>query len=310
MKNRSDYFWGVVLALSGALLFSTKAVMVKLAFRYEVDSISLLLLRMVFALPVYLVILGRVAPSQRVGWSKVSLKHWMGLIAAAILGYYLSSFLDFKGLEYIDASVERLILFVFPTIVALLNFFIFRERLTRVQMFALALSYLGLVFVFGENLGHISLDNVFWKGAGLIFTCAVTFASSYILSQWVIPFFGPTSFTSLCMTVACLFVIGHFSITGDFEQIFHLHQMVYLYAILMALFATVVPSYLINHAIKRLGATKVGILGSVGPISTITLAYIFLGEQLSFWQAIGAIFIIIGVTIVSREARLRRKPLK
>ena len=280
--------------------------MVKLAYQYDVDSITLLLLRMVFALPVYLVILGTQFTSQGKDWFAVSKKHWIGLVAAAILGYYLSSFFDFKGLQYIDASVERLILFIFPTIVALLNFIIFKERLTRIQMFALAFSYVGLIFVFGENLGDISIDNVFWKGSILIFTCALTFASSYILSQWAIPAFGPTSFTSLCMTVACVFVIGHFGITGDPTQILQLHRMVYLYAVLMAIFATVVPSYLINHAIKRLGATKVGILGSVGPISTITLAYIFLGEHLTLWQGIGAFFIIVGVTIVSREARLKK----
>ncbi len=306
MRLRSEYLAGVLLALAGALLFSTKAVMVKLAYRYEVEAISLLLLRMLFALPVYLLIVATLWKKKISVWKEVSAQHWLGLVAAAGLGFYLSSYFDFAGLQYIDAMVERLILFIYPTIIAVLSVFVFKEKLTHRQVLALTISYGGLFFVFGQNLQSISLDNDFWKGASLIFLCAITFATFYIFSQWLIPHFGSTSFTSISMAVACLFVILHFLWSSELQDLKSLDSMVYIYGLLMALVATVIPSYLVNHAIKILGATRVGILGSIGPVSTITLAYIFLGESLTFWQGMGALFIIVGVTLVSFESRRRR----
>ena len=300
---------GILLALGGALLFSTKAVMVKLAYFYPVDPLSLLTLRMVFALPVYIVIVFTLTKKNLPIWKKIRFKHWLGLLATAGLGYYLSSFFDFKGLQYIDATVERLILFIYPTLIALFSVIVFKERLTLIQMAALVVTYAGLVFVFGQNLQEISLGNDFWRGSLLIFLCAFTFASSYIFSQWLIPFFGAAAFTSLSMTAACLFVVIHYLLTIEIEQIFHLDRMVYVYGFLMAIIATVIPTYLVNYAIRILGATRVGILGSIGPVSTITLAYFLLGEKLNFWQAVGALCIIVGVTIVSFESRKKKKDL-
>lgn len=298
---------GILFAVLGALLFSTKAVFVKLAYQYEVDSISLLLLRMIFALPFYLFMIGRVFRSESQNWSTISWKNWLGLIMAAVLGYYLSSLLDFLGLQYISASVERLILFIYPTFIAIISFFVYKERLSLLQAAALALSYIGLVFVFGHNLAEFSLDSTFWKGALLILACALTFAVFLVISQGMIPVFGATSFTSLSMALACCLVIVHFLLVHKVAGLATLHPRVYIYALAMSTLATVVPSYIVNYAIQRIGATKAAIIASVGPISTISLAYWLLDERLFPGQMVGALLIIVGVTMVSVEMKKSKK---
>ena len=305
MKISSPYFSGTALALIGALLFSTKAIFVKLAYRYDVDSSTLLLLRMMMALPFYIFMILRDYHTEVSKWKKIHIKYWWALIASSFLGYYLSSLLDFQGLQYIDASIERLILFIYPTIIALLSFFVFGERLRLGQVSALIISYLGLIFVFGEHLSDISISQTFWKGALLILSCAFTFAIFLVINQWVIPKFGARAFTSMSMTVACFFVIGHFVIEHIHELKWPLHYQVYLYSLSMATLATIIPSYFINAAIQRIGATKVGIVSSVGPISTISLAYWLLDERLSTAQLVGAILIIIGVGFVSLDQKTR-----
>lgn len=305
MKLSGSYLSGTVLALLGALLFSTKAIFVKLAYQHEVDSSTLLLFRMLMALPFYLFMIfrdyGRSAPQ----WKKIPPRYWWALVASSFLGYYLSSLLDFMGLQYIDASIERLILFIYPTIIALLSFLVFKERLRKLQVFALIVSYLGLVFVFGEHLSHISLSQTFWKGALLIFLCAFTFAVFLVINQWVIPEFGARAFTSLSMTLACFFVIIHFLVEHHSHIQWPGAWQVYLYSLAMATLATIIPSYFVNTAIHQIGATRVGILSSVGPISTIALAYWLLDERLSGNQVIGALFIIVGVSFVSFDMKRR-----
>ncbi len=306
MSRYNDHTVGVLLALLGALLFSTKAVFVKLAYQYDVDTITLLLLRMSFALPFYLVVLARLAPSKAQAWKEIKPYYWAGILLAGFLGYYLSSLLDFLGLRFIDASVERLILFIYPTIIALLSYFFFGERLSKFQVLALLSSYIGLLFVFGQHLQHISLDSDFWKGASLIILCAITFAAFLVMSQWLIPRFGVTSFTSLSMTFACVLVIVHFAATHVSHTLWTLDPAVYLYGAAMAILATVLPSYIVNAAIDRIGAVRAGIISSVGPISTITLAYWLLDERLAWPQMIGAALIIASVTVVSAERKKRR----
>ena len=307
--HKSNESVGFALAIIGALLFSTKAVLVKLAYQFEIDTISLLLLRMGFALPFYLIMIMKAGKKERKKWRSITPRFWIGLIIAAILGYYLSSLLDFWGLNYIDASIERLILFMYPTFIAVLAALLFKEKMTKGMAWALVISYAGLLFVFSQQIGNITLGASFWLGSTLILLCALTFAIYLIMSQWLIPHFGAISFTSFCMTLACFFVILHFGIVNDIKDLLTFDRQVYLLALAMALLATVLPSYLVSLAIERIGATKVAIVSSVGPISTVTLAYVFLGERLSVIQILGGLFIIAGVTFISLEQR-KRKAMK
>jgi drug/metabolite transporter (DMT)-like permease len=290
---------GIFMAICGSLLFSTKAVLVKLAYQYPVDAVSLLTIRMLTALPIYIIIL----LMGKKGLLSLRRSHWLMTLIAAFLGYYTASFLDFWGLQFVDASVERLILFTYPTFIVLILWVFYRESFTRKVGFALLLSYVGVLWVFSPQFHAVSLTEGFWMGALAIFLCAVAYAVYMVFSQRLIPHFGSSRYTSIVMMLACGFVIGHYVFTLPIDQITKFDTPVYLYGIAMGILATVLPSYLINFAIQRIGASKTAIIASVGPVSTITLAYIFLGERLVWQQWIGAIFIVWSVTVISLERK-------
>jgi len=306
---QNQYSLGVVMAVLAAILFSTKAVIIKLAYLYEVDAVSLLLLRMSFALPFYVAIAIKVSLSKESPLSKIPVRDWVFLFSASALGYYLSSFLDFSALKFIDAGLGRVILFIYPTFIAILAFFWFKERLSKLQVIALVTTYVGLFFVFGQNVSDVSLDQSFWIGTSLLLLCGFCFASFLVISQWLIPRFGSVAFTSFSMIAAATYVIVHYLTSHDLSVIFNLHVHVYLYGMGLALVATVIPSFFMNDAIKRIGATRVGILSSIGPICTILLAFWLLDERMAIEQIFGAALVIAGVTLVSVEKR-RKSELK
>lgn len=286
--------FSVLLAITGILLFSSKAVLVKLAYQYEVDSVSLLLLRMGFALPFYVAIAVFRRPQQKPAHSDMG---W--LVALGIVGYYLSSYFDFLGLQYIKAGLERLILFIYPTIILLLSWLIFGKRITRPQAIGVTVTYLGVLLIFAMEI-NISDTRAVLIGGGLVFLSAVTYASFLVGSGWLIPKFGATVFTSWSMIVSCCCVLVHYLLTQDVSHIFQLPTGVYGIALLMAVFATVIPSYLISYAIKGLGASNFSILASLGPVSTISLAALLLGEKLTWIQLAGAVVVMVGIWLAER----------
>ncbi len=287
---------GIIFALLGTLFFSTKAIFVKLAYQYDVDPITLLLLRMLFALPFYSGL--AVWYSQKVKSSiHLSKRDWLLLLITALLGYYISSFLDFKGLQFIGASLERLILFIFPSFVVIMSWILFKEKIQKSVYIALIFSYIGLLIVFSSQLLELQIGEDFWKGAGYILLCAVTFALFYIGNQWLIPKMGAFSFTNISMLIACLAVIIHYVLQIDsWTELFECSWPVYLYAALMAFVSTVIPSYFVSYSIQLIGASKSSIISSFGPVSTILLAYLFLDERLSWIQVVGGILIIVSIT--------------
>ncbi|MDX1406885.1 MAG: DMT family transporter [Saprospiraceae bacterium] len=296
---------GIAFAAIAAILYSTKAIFVKLAYQYDVDSITLLAFRMLSALPFYLLI-QMVYRSRNLPHPRP--RHWLAIIAAAFLGYYLASFLDFWGLQFVDASLERLILFTYPTFIALLARFWLNERMSRTQWGAVLLSYAGLALVFLPRMGSLNTGSQFFQGVLAILGCALGFAVYMILSQRLIPRFGTTRYTSLAMIIACAFVLGHYAATTPIAQLTTYQAPVYYYGIAMGLVATVIPSYCMNHAIQRIGAARTGIIASIGPVSTIALAYHFLGERLVPIQWLGTLCIILAVTAISAERQIRRTP--
>ncbi|RLD21058.1 MAG: EamA/RhaT family transporter [Bacteroidetes bacterium] len=300
------HYIGILLALFGSLLYSTKAIFVKLAYQYDVDTITILALRMLSALPFYLLIQ---LIYRRRGQKITALpRHWAGLMVAAFLGYYLASFLDFWGLQFIDASVERLILFTYPTFIVIIARVWLKEPITKHQLGAIALSYIGLLWVFSPQLTEFSIDKAFLTGATAILGCAVSFALYMIMSQQLISKFGATKYTGYAMTFACCLVIGHYAATESLDHILSLEKPVYLYGFSMGIIATVIPSYMINAAINAIGASRTAIIASVGPVSTITLAYFLLDERLTWAQWTGTAFIILSVTFISLEKiKLRKK---
>lgn len=294
--------YGLAIGVVGVLLFSSKAVMVKLAYQYGIDPVSLLLLRMIFSLPFYILIAVLIKGN---GDSSISTKEYCVLFLFGFLGYYLASYFDFVGLKFIKASLERLILFIYPTLVVFISFLFLKKKIERYQLISIGVSYLGIFILFYSELSFDKTDNVL-TGSLLVLLSALTYASYLVGSGWLIPKFGATKFTSYAMIVSCLCVVVHYSFSLD-SSILTYPSEVYWIGLLMAVFATVIPTYLISYSIKRIGASNFSLLGGLGPVSTVGLAYFFLDERLTLIQFIGAIIVVGGVMLSEIGKRKKRR---
>ncbi|MFM7488335.1 MAG: DMT family transporter, partial [Cytophagales bacterium] len=244
MKNKSHFISGFLTAFFGAILFSTKAILVKLAYRdMGVDPVTLLALRMIFSLPIFLISAWLV--SGRVENRKFTNRQWISVAIIGCLGYYVSSFLDFWGLQYVTAGIERLILFVYPTLVLIISTVHFKQKIQPTQMLAIGITYIGLVIAFvGEVDSRLVQTNDFYFGSLLVFCCAITYATYIVGSGRLIPVVGPAKFNSYAMVFASIAVLLHFFITSN-VSLLNLSTGTYVYGFLMAIFATVLPSYLV-----------------------------------------------------------------
>ena len=298
-QNTSPFFIGVIICLLGAICFSTKAIFVKLAYRdTAVDAVSLLALRMIFSLPFFLVSAG--VYSSKENNVKFTTKQWMYVALIGCLGYYISSLLDFMGLQFVTASIERLILFIYPTLVLLMNSVLFKQKIKPIQWLAVIITYAGLLLAFFSEVDIDSSQNEnFLWGSFLIFVCAFTYAAYIVGSGKLIPMVGAIKFNSYAMSFACVGVLLHFFVTSE-QSLIELPAKVYTYSFLMAILSTVIPSYLVTLGIKRIGSDTAAIVSSVGPVSTILLAYFFLNESIFAMQIVGTAMILFGVLLVSR----------
>lgn len=295
MKNKfSIKGLGVLMAITGIVMFSAKAIMVKLGYRYDVDTVTLLLLRMTFALPVFAFISYR--ETKKVLSYKPGKKDFFVVFGLGFVGYYLSSYFDFYGLQFISASLERLILFVYPTLVIVISMLALKKHATKIQIYAILITYFGVFIAFADDLS-VDGDGL-WVGTISIFLSALTYAIYLVGSGAMIPKLGAVRFTAYAMTVSCLMVMLHYVVTNSFE-VLHQPWEVYALGFTMAMVSTVIPSFLISSAIKRLGASNFAIYGSLGPISTIILAVIFLGERIDIYQIIGTVVVIVGVSVIN-----------
>jgi drug/metabolite transporter (DMT)-like permease len=295
----------IVLAAIG---FSSKSVLIKLAYAdsAQIDAITLMTLRMTLALPFFLAV---------ALWNRESVtierrpRDWIALVLLGVTGYYLASLLDFTGLEYISAGLERLILFLYPTIVVLLTAFIYRRPVGKPQRWALLLSYTGILLVFGDNPDAAYPDIAL--GAALVFASAVVFALFMTGSGHFIPRFGSRRFTAYSMSIACVVTGAHFAASKPMGQLV-VSSEVFALALMLALFSTVAPAFLMNAGIHRVGASQASILSTVGPVATLALAYGLLDEILRPIQLIGSALVLGGVLLVSlakwTPGRLRTSP--
>lgn len=299
-KSQSDFVGGILIALLGAICFSTKAVFVKLAYRdTEVDAISLLALRMIFSLPFFVVSAG--ISSSKQNNVRFTNAQWIQVALVGCLGYYVSSLLDFLGLQYVSAGIERLILFIYPTLVLLMSAVIFKVKIKPIQWGALGITYVGLFAAFISEVDMQSAHNKnFMLGSLLIFVCAFTYAAYIVGSGQLIPMVGAAKFNSYAMSFAAIGVLLHFFITSE-ASLWNFSLPVYSYGFLMAVLSTVIPSYLVVEGIKRIGSDNAAIVGSIGPVSTILMAYFFLHETISTLQLVGTVLILGGVLLVGKQ---------
>jgi drug/metabolite transporter (DMT)-like permease len=293
---RSSQVIGSLLVFAAAICFSAKAIMIKLAFNYQVDPLSLLFLRMIFALPFFVIVPLLLQP-QKPQTAPTS-TDYLKLVVLGILGYYASSMLDFLGLQYVTAGVERLILFIYPTIVAILMFVLFKKSIGIKGVIALVLTYAGILVVFLND--QLTEQPDVYKGAILIFASACTYALYLVGSSRLIPVFGSVRFTAYVMMVSCASVIVHFLVLQT-VSIFSHPGPVYILGISLALLSTVLPTFMISEGIKIIGAGKAAIIGSIGPVATIVLGYLFLHEPITIHEIFGTGLVLTGVLLVSAD---------
>lgn len=286
---------GAGLALLAALGFSMKAIFVKLAYPYGVDAITLLALRMGFSLPFFL----WVGLAEQRSGASLSSGDWGRLFLLGCFGYYGASILDFWGLEYISAGLERLILFTYPTLTILIGVLFQGKPFSKREGVALVLCYCGIGFAFIHDLGLGEARNV-WIGGALVFGSSISYALYLSGSASMIGRIGAMRFAALATLMSSAVTLLHFVGTHPFSA-FIQPLPVYGWGLAMAIFSTVVPVFAQSAAIRRLGAGRSSMFTMVGPLLTIGFGWCLLNEQISLEQMIGAALVVLGILIVSRK---------
>jgi drug/metabolite transporter (DMT)-like permease len=293
-----DAILGVAFALLAAIGYSAKAIFVKLAYVYHVDAITLLALRMVFSVPFFIgvAIWTRLRHAQ-----PLTGRDWLLVLALGLTGYYLASLFDFLGLEYITAGLERLILFLYPTMTVIIIAILYKQPISRKVMAAMALSYAGIGLVFVHDVGMKQGGSIM-LGATLVFLSTLSYSSYLVGAGHAIARIGATRFTAYAMIVSSAACLLQFFVLRPISAL-ELPVPVYEYSIAMALFSTVLPVFLLAYAIRRIGSGSASLIGSIGPVSTIYMAYVFLHEQLSPLQIFGSSLVLAGVLVVSLSTK-------
>jgi len=292
---------GVIFAFFAAVCFSTKAILVKLLYAEGLDSHTALMLRMMFSIPFFLYIAwdARNDIPKENELAKPTALHYFYLFVLGLLGYYLSSLFDFIGLQYISAGLERLIVFIYPTIVVILRLIFFKRKIRSAEVLALLLTYSGMFLVFYHDIWAVRFsNNRVVEGSVYVFLSTITYAFYLIGSEKLIPLFGAKKFTAYAMSISCVIVIIHGFITTGFQS-FNLSLKIYGISLLMAMLSTVLASLLLSEAIKQIGSGKTAIIGSFGPVATISMAFWLLNETVSETEIWGTFLILGGVLWVS-----------
>ena len=288
---------GLLLAAFGAIAFSGKAIIVKLAYRHGVDAVTLIMFRMLFALPIF----AAMAWWASRGQAALTRQDWLGVLGLGFTGYYLASFLDFAGLAYISASLERLILYLNPTIVMLLGLVLYQRRTTTRQMLGMAISYSGVVLVFGHEISLLGADAA-W-GALLVFLSAVSYAIYLVYSGELVKRLGSLRLVGLASTFACVCCIVQFVVLRPMDVAFNVAPEVLWLSVVNATLCTVVPVLMVMMAIERIGPSLAAQTGMVGPMATILMGVLLLGEPFTVWVAAGTVLVITGIFVFSRSGK-------
>lgn len=293
-QHRRGATIGIACVLAGSVAFSAKPVLVKAAYQYGVDTMTLLALRMLFAAPLFLLMAwwaGRPAVA-------FTAREIAGIVFLGFLGYYLGSFLDLAGLQYISAGFGRLILYLYPTLVLLMSAAFLQQPLRGRQLVSLGLSYAGIALVFSAEaqLGE-SLPLTVW-GAVLVFGSAVTYATYLVAGSRLVHKYGSMRFSAYASLIATGFVIAHFLAIRPLQALV-VTQEVYGLVAILAVFATVLPLWLMAEGLKRIGANQVSLVGCVGPLATMAFAWMFLDETVTLVQLSGAALVLAGVLIIT-----------
>ncbi len=281
------------------MAFSGKAIIVKLAYRHGVDAVTLLMYRMLFALPIF----AAMAWWASRGQPPLSRRDALGVLGLGVSGYYLASFLDFAGLAYISASLERLILYLNPTIVLLLGWALYGRAIRWGQALGMAISYCGVVLVFGQELqlqSGAGADTA-W-GALLVFLSALSYAIYLVYSGEMVQRLGALRLVGLASTVACALCLAQFALLRPLSAAWVAPEVVWL-SVLNATLCTAAPVVMVMMAVERIGASAAAQAGMVGPLSTILMGVWLLGEPFTLWVAAGTGLVLLGIFVFTRARR-------
>lgn len=288
---------GLLLAAAGSIAFSGKAIIVKLAYRHGVDAITLVMFRMLFAVPFFIAMAwwaGR-------GKEPLTRSDWFGVLGLGFSGYYLSSFLDFLGLQYISASFERLILYLNPTLVLVLGWVLYKRKISYRQGVAMAVSYSGVLLVFGHEVSlvgeHVAL------GAALVFSSAITYAIYLSYSGQMVQRLGSLRLAGLATTVACVLCIVQFVVLKPAAALDVAPEVIWL-SMLNATACTVLPVLMVMMAIERIGPGLTSQIGMIGPMSTLTMGALLLNEPFNAWTLMGTALVLGGVFWVTQTPKV------
>ncbi|HAX19599.1 MAG TPA: EamA family transporter [Hydrogenophaga sp.] len=284
---------GLLLASAGSIAFSGKAIIVKLAYRHGVDAVTLIMYRMLFALPLFLALAWWASR----GKAALTGKDWLGIVGLGFAGYYLASFLDFWGLQYVSASLERLILYLNPTLVLVLGWFIYKRRISGLQALAMAVSYAGVLLVFGHEAGFQGPNAVL--GALLVFGSAISYAIYLVYSGELVKRLGSLRLVGLATSVACGLCLLQFVILRPLSAADVAPEVVWL-SLLNATLCTFAPVLMVMMAIERIGAGLAAQTGMIGPMSTIAMGVLILDEPFNGWIVAGTLLVLSGVFLVTR----------
>lgn len=289
---------GFLFAIAGTMLFSLKSIFIKLAFIEGVDTTTLMFLRMTIACPLYILVLIYAIKTRPEKAAKLDKRNIAITISLGFFGYYLASYLDFESLHHISAQLERLVLFTYPIIVAILSWIFFREKITMKIIISMFLSYAGVGFLFFNEAGagneNLLLGTVFVAGSAFFFSIYVVF------SKAIISTLGSLIFTSIAMSTAVIYITIQFFITHDLNDL-NVTPKIWILSFLLAVFCTLLPSFLSAEAINRIGATRMSITGSIGPVFTIVMAVVFLGEDFGWEHIVGLFLVLIGVGLLKTK---------
>ncbi|HTD06510.1 DMT family transporter [Undibacterium sp.] len=292
--HRKDYLIGLTIAISGAVLFSTKAIVAKLIYRYNVDAVTLIAFRMLFSLPVFAVVaFWQTRQGFALSWADRG-----RLVVLGLMGYYLSSFLDFMGLQYITAGLERLILFLTPSFVLLISATFLKRRISGLEWSALLVSYMGIILVFLHDL-KFGGSNVM-LGSVMVLGAASSYALYLIQSGQLVARLGSLRLVSYAMCVSSAACIGQFFMLRPTAMLVQ-PGAVYWLSLVNAIFCTVLPVYMTMVAVQRIGAATASQAGMIGPVSTLFLGAIFLSEPITSWQLAGTVLVVGGMYLLSMK---------
>ena len=293
----SKFSSGLLLAAAGSIAFSGKAIIVKLAYRHGVDAITLVMFRMLFALPFFIAMAWWAGRHQ----APLTRNDWLGVLGLGFSGYYLSSFLDFLGLQYISASFERLILYLNPTLVLVLGWVLYKRKITYRQGMAMAVSYSGVLLVFGHEVSLVG-ENIA-LGSILVFGSAITYAIYLTYSGQLVQRLGSLRLAGLATTVACFFCILQFVLLKPVAALNVVPEVIWL-SMLNAIVCTVLPVLMIMMAIERVGPGLTSQIGMIGPLSTLTMGAFFLNETFNLWILMGTVLVLGGVFWVTKAPKV------